>query len=398
MLINLLKKYQSDNILKSIWENVETIAFIVNKACIIQLINPFAEKVLGYKSEDVIGKLQADEFFDKDELLKISRSHIKNFEEKYKNNQCLSALVSEFGEGQEIELTMIRSDGSKFPVVLNIIKTVNKNECYALAANFNATKKITELNSIDNYLLKLLDKEKKINEIRMQYLNIASHEFRTPLSIILSSAFIISKFEKTDEQTQREEQVKHIVSAVNFLRDIINDFLVLNKIEEGQLKIKRANFNSKEHIIETIQELTVILKKGQKITYKHKGKTNLFTDAGAFKHLLINILSNAIKFSPENSEIIVSSKFLNGEYKLAIKDHGFGISDEDQKKLFNPFFRGSNAKQVQGTGLGLHIVQYYLDKMNGKIKVKSKLDSGTTIEISFKDIEESNFPEFDFQK
>lgn len=293
---------------------------------------------------------------------------------------------------------MIKKDGSKFPVILNIIKTTNKNECYALTARFNVAKKNSELNTTDNDLLTLLEKEKKLNEIRKQHLDFASHELRTPLSIIHSSAFIISKLQKSEDQEKREEQVKHIVSAVNFLKDIINDFLTLNKIEEGQLEIKRTNFDSKEHITKTIEELSVILKKGQKITFKHVGPTDLFTDADAFKHLLINILSNAIKFSPENAKIIVSSNFLNGEYKLSIKDHGFGISEEDQKKLFTPFFRGSNVKQVQGTGLGLHIVQYYLDKMNGKIRIKSKLDSGTTVEISFKDVKESTALQSDFKQ
>jgi K+-sensing histidine kinase KdpD len=395
---NIVKQYQANNILHDIWNKGETIALITNNNCVIELLNPFAQKNLGYSSEETIGKMNLDDFFDKEELSIIAKSQIKDFDSEYKKTNCLCALICELGHGHEVELTMIRKDGSKFPVIMNIIKTSNKNACYALTANFNVAKKISELTKIDNDLLNLLKKEKQLNEARRQNLNFASHELRTPLSIILSSAFIISKFEKTEDQEKREEQVKHIVSAVNFLRDIINDFLTLNKIEEGQLEIKRQNFNSEEQISKTISELNVILKKGQKITFKHVGPTNLFTDADAFKHLLINILSNAIKFSPENAKIIVSSKFLEGEYKLSIKDHGFGISEEDQKKLFTPFFRGSNVKQVQGTGLGLHIVQYYLDKMNGKIRIKSKLDSGTTVEISFKDVKESSAKKSDFKK
>lgn len=396
MIENLIKKQQTNNILLNVWNNGETIALISNRDCVIQMINPFAVKNLGYNSEEVVEKMLVDDFFDKDELLTIAKSLINDFDIKYQNEHCLYALITEFGEVHELKLNMIRKNGSKFPVIVNIIKTVTENECYSISANFNVEKKISELSDIDNHLSQLLEKEKKINEIRKQYLNIASHEFRTPLSIILSSAFILSKFEKTEEQEQREEQIKHIVSSVNILRDIINDFLTLSKIEEGNLKINRTNFNSKELITQTIKDLSVILKKGQSITYKHVGEANLFTDANAFKHLLINVLSNAIKFSPENTKIVVSSKFLDGEYKLSIKDHGFGISEEDQKLLFTPFFRGSNAKQIQGTGLGLNIVQYYLDKMNGKIRVKSKIDKGTTIEISFKDVKEGSALDSDF--
>lgn len=398
MLESLINKYQKNDILNNMWDNGETITIVTNKECIVQMINPVAEKNLGYSEHEVNRKMPVNHFFDLNELLIITKSIIKDYDSKYKNEECFFAIISEFNQAHELELNMIRKDGSKFPVIINIFKTNNENACYAITAQLNSGKKSFELSKTDNDLLTLLEKEKKLNALRNQHLNFASHELRTPLSIIHASAFIISKFEKREDQEKREEQIKHIVSAVNFLKDIINDFLTLNKIDEGQLEIRRDNFNSKEHISKIIEDLNVILKKGQEITYKHVGPTNLFTDANAFKHLLVNILSNAIKFSPENAKIIVSSKFSEGEYKLSIKDHGFGISEEDQKKLFIPFFRGSNVKQVQGTGLGLHIVQYYLDKMNGKIRIKSKLDSGTTVEISFKDVKEATAKESDFEK
>jgi len=382
-----IRKKQPKILLENIWNNVETIVFITNQDCIIQLFNPFAEKNLGYTSEEVIGKMFADDFFDKEELRLKAESLIDNFESKYKKEHCLYALVMEFGDGHELELHMVRKDGSKFPVLLNIIRTANNKDHFEITAYVILAKEISELNKIDDHLIKLLEKEKKLNELRTQYLNLASHEFRTPLSVILSSSFIISKYEKTEDQANREEQVHHIVSAVNLLRDIINDFLSLSKIEEGKLKLHKTNFNSKAHIKETVDELSVLLKKGQSIIYRHVGETNLFLDAGLFKHLLINLLSNAIKFSPENTKISVFSKKTDHNYSLIIKDHGCGISKEDQKQLFSPFFRGSNAKKIQGTGLGLHIVRYYLDKMNGTIKIKSKVDLGTTMQIDLNDSE-----------
>jgi len=380
-----VSKKQPRILLENIWNNVETIVFITNQDCVIQLFNPFAEKNLGYTSEEVIGKMFADDFFDKEELKLKAESQIENFESKYKKEHCLYALVMEFGDGHEMELHMVRKDGSKFPVLLNIIRTSSNQDHFEITAYVIVAKEISELNKIENHLIKLLEKEKKLNELRTQYLNLASHEFRTPLSVILSSAFIISKYEKTEDQANREEQVHHIVSSVNLLRDIINDFLSLSKIDEGKLKLHKTNFNSKTHIKETIDELSVLLKKGQSIIYRHVGETNLFLDAGIFKHLLINLLSNSIKFSPEGTKISVFSKKNDHHFSLTIKDHGCGISKEDQKQLFSPFFRGANAKKIQGTGLGLHIVRYYLDKMNGTIKIKSKVDLGTTMQIDLND-------------
>ncbi|SDM13025.1 PAS domain S-box-containing protein [Daejeonella rubra] len=372
-------------ILENIWNNVETIVFITNKECVIQMFNPYAEKNLGYSPDEVIGQMIADDFFDKEELLRKAESQIQDFDSKYKREHCLYALITEFGDGHEMELNMVRKDGSKFSVLLNIFKTAKDNDSFEITAYVFVAKEISELKKIEEHLVKLLEKEKKLNELRTQYLNLASHEFRTPLSVILSSAFIISKFEKSEDQANREEQVRHIVSAVNLLRDIINDFLSLSKIEEGKLRLHKTNFNSKAHIKETIDELSGLLKKGQSIMYRHVGETNLFVDAGIFKHLLINLLSNSIKFSPEDTKISVYSKNIDHKFVLRIKDHGCGISKEDQKQLFSPFFRGSNARQIQGTGLGLHIVRYYLDKMNGTIRVKSKVDLGTTVQIEFSD-------------
>lgn len=386
---NLVENIQKKITLENIWNSMETIVFITNQECIIQLFNPFAEKNLGYSSDEVIGKMFADDFFDKEELLQKAKSQIEDFESKYKKEHCLYALVTEFGDGHEMELHLVHKDGSKFPVLLTINKVSQNTDHYEITAYFTVAKTISEFKKTEDDLLKLLEKEQKLNKLRTQYLSLASHEFRTPLSVILSSAYIISKFEKTEDQADREEQIKHIVSSVNLLRDIINDFLSLSKIEEGKLTLHKTNFNSKAHIKETIDELSGLLKKGQSIIYRHVGETNLFLDAGIFKHLLINLLSNSIKFSPEDTKISVFSKNINHKYSLSIKDHGCGISKEDQQQLFSPFFRGSNAVKIQGTGLGLHIVRYYLDKMNGTIRIKSKVDHGTTMQIEFSDSIES---------
>jgi len=382
---NTIEENHPYTIIENIWNNVETIVLITDKECQIQMFNLYAEKNLGYSSDEVIGKMLADDFFDQEELLRKAESQIEDFNSKYKKKHCLYKFITEVGNGHEMELHMVRKDGSKFPVLLNILKTANNNDSFLLTAYVIVAKEISELKKIEEHLVKLLEKEKKLNELRTQYLNLASHEFRTPLSVILTSAFILSKFEKSEDQAKREEQVRHIVTAVNLLRDIINDFLSLSKIEEGKLRLHKTNFNSKAHIKETIDELSGLLKKGQSIIYRHVGETNLFLDAGIFKHLLINLLSNSIKFSPDDAKISVYSKNIDHNYTLIVKDHGCGISKEDQKQLFSPFFRGSNARQIQGTGLGLHIVRYYLDKMNGTIRVKSKVDLGTTIQIEFSD-------------
>ena len=171
---------------------------------------------------------------------------------------------------------------------------------------------------------------------------------------------------------------------MRMLSDILNDFLSVGKIEEGKIIVKPSELNIKEHIGAIINELTNNKKAGQNIVYSHKGTVTTVLDQGILKHIIMNLLSNAIKFSPENSIIHILSERKDHELLLSIKDKGIGISKEDRKHLFERFFRGGNVTNIQGTGLGLHIVAKYAELMNGAIECKSEIGKGTQFILKFK--------------
>jgi signal transduction histidine kinase len=129
--------------------------------------------------------------------------------------------------------------------------------------------------------------------------------------------------------------------------------------------------------------MTEILKAGQHVNYVHSGNAEVTLDEVLFKNILINLLSNAVKFSGENKPIYISSEQRNNELKFSIKDEGMGISEKDQEHLFQIFYRATNAVNIPGTGLGLHIVAKYVDMMEGKIEIKSELNEGTQINLIF---------------
>ena len=129
--------------------------------------------------------------------------------------------------------------------------------------------------------------------------------------------------------------------------------------------------------------MLAIAKPGQKIVYEHEGDTDIFLDPSLLKNVIINLLSNAIKFSGEDSEIKVNCKAEKDEIRLTIKDNGIGIPGNDQEHLFERFFRAANATNIQGTGLGLHIVGKYIELMKGHIKFNSELEKGTEFIITF---------------
>jgi len=249
-------------------------------------------------------------------------------------------------------------------------------------------KNISELKQAELSLREDLKIEKDLNELKSRFVSMASHEFRTPLSTVLSSAYLIGKYTSEADQSKRDKHLLRIISSVNMLTDILDDFLNLGKIEEGKLQARFSEFNLREMIEMTIDEIKNNLKKDQQISYYHEGDATVFLDATMLKHILMNLISNASKFSPEASSIELKSTQDEGCIKLSVKDNGIGISNEDKKHLMERFFRGANAQNIQGTGLGLSIVSKYVEMMNGNVRFESELDKGTEFTIIFNALNE----------
>ncbi len=232
-------------------------------------------------------------------------------------------------------------------------------------------------------LSKALSKEKDLSDLKSSFVSMASHEFRTPLSTILSSASLLAKYRLTEEQDKRDKHVQRIKSSVFNLNNILNEFLSLGKIEDGRIHAVYTHFDLEALITTQYHEMTDIFKSGQAVHYQHEGEKMVKLDETLFKNILINLLSNAAKFSEENKNIYLKSRVTDKDIQFQIQDEGIGISEHDLKHLSEIFFRGQNAVNIQGTGLGLHIVTKYMEMMNGTISIKSELNKGTTINLSF---------------
>ena len=211
----------------------------------------------------------------------------------------------------------------------------------------------------------------------------ASHEFRTPLSTILSSASLLAKYVKEDEQDKRDKHIDRIKNSVKNLTGILDEFLSIGKIEDGRVELRYTSFNVKEFVTALCTELASLVKSGQQIEYTHTGPEIVELDESLLRNILFNLLSNAIKFSSENNLIRVMTANDPELFELIVADSGIGISEADQQHLFERFFRAANATNIQGTGLGLHIVARYAELMNGVISFESELEKGTTIRIKF---------------
>jgi PAS domain S-box-containing protein len=241
---------------------------------------------------------------------------------------------------------------------------------------------LQELERSQEELNKALNKEKELNEIKSRFVSMASHEFRTPLSTILSSAHLLSRYTTTGDQDKRDKHIKRTKDAVRHLNTLLEDFLSVGKLEEGKIGVEPAPFALRELLEEVTEEMQSLAKPGQSIHWLYAGGQVINSDVRLVKNILINLLSNAIKFSEEGASILVQAESLpGGGVAISVLDKGIGISAEDQQHLFSSFFRGANAINIEGTGLGLHIVRRYLDLLEGSIRLESTLGEGTRVTI-----------------
>ncbi|MRG45330.1 PAS domain S-box protein [Chitinophaga sp. SYP-B3965] len=372
---------------------------VTNKEGQIVLINDFALEQFGYEREELL--------MQKIEILTPPRIHHRHVghRERYNDNPQSRPM------GIGLDLFAVKKDGTEFPVEISLSYYQNEEGAFVIAYVNNITErkkseeKIEKLNNeleqmveertqqLRNALEELeaskaeltvaFDKERELSELKSRFVSMASHEFRTPLSTILSSVFLLKQYEGEDDQPKRNKHIQRIVNSVTLLTDILNDFLSVGKIEEGKIQIRNSNFDVREHVGNVIQEMQGVIKASQDIAYQHAGRPEVFLDPSLLKHIVMNLLGNAIKFSNDDGVISIYTASEKEQFKLVVKDNGIGMSQEDQQHLFERFYRGANVSNIQGTGLGLSIVSKYAELMNGQISCESELEKGTTFTIIF---------------
>jgi len=240
---------------------------------------------------------------------------------------------------------------------------------------------LQKLEQSQQELSEALDKEKQLNEIKSRFVSMASHEFRTPLTTVLSSASLLSKYTTTDDQPKRDRHIERIKSSVDHLNDILEDFLSLGKLNEGKVEAKNESISLADVVSDVAESMKGIARKGQQININAEKDLVIDTDKKLLRNILINLISNAMKFSEEEKNIAISLARQKDDVCISIQDEGIGISENDLEHLFSSFFRGANVTNIQGTGLGLHIVKRYADLLGGRVEVNSQLQKGTTVSL-----------------
>jgi PAS domain S-box-containing protein len=395
--------------------NYATIGIIVtDEKGVINNFNKQAENDFGYTKEEVTGK----------PIEILIPPSLKTKHEQYRQGYYKNPSPRAMGHGRD--LFGQRKDGSVFPVEVSLSNYTINNKLFVIAfviditvrkeqesmvvkqkeeleritaqikqLNTSLEKKVDDRTKMLKETLTALEKskhelsdalkaEKDLGELKSRFVSMASHEFKTPLSTILSSAYLLEKYNDLNEPAKRSKHITRIKNAVNDMKLILDDFLSLDKLDEGLIKVDVTSVNAEtifREIEAIISEMQVNSKPGQTIEFTHTGNNDIFIDERLLKNICVNLISNAIKFSPENSIIKIACIISENDFSLSIKDNGIGISEEDKQHLFERFFRAKNAFNIQGTGLGLHIVGKYLELMNGTIEIESGLNKGSVFTI-----------------
>jgi len=378
---------------------------ISNREGHIVLANPASENQFGYESGELIGKCIED----------LVPRNIVGIHSKHRHHYMENPHTRTMGKG--MDLYARRKDDSVFPVEISLSHLATSDGHFVMSFIVDITERkrhekelqtahnqiiklneelekrvqdrtielanaITELARSKEEVVKALSKEKDLNELKSRFVTTASHEFRTPLTAILSSVSLIGRYSTMEDLEKRNKHIDKIKASVSTLTEILNNFLSLGKLEEGQVQSHPVSFLLDEFLYDLVEDGKALLKSGQSIQYKHLGgETSLVLDKQLLKNILLNLLSNAIKYSPEERPIDIISENTGTVLVVNVKDQGIGISQDDQQHLFQRFFRAKNAENIQGTGLGLNIVTKYAELMNGKISLQSELGKGSTFSV-----------------
>jgi two-component system sensor kinase FixL len=340
--------------------------FLIDPEGRVKSWNKGAEQIKGYTESEIIGQPISIFYTDEDNRL---GEPVRNLQR-----------ALEQGRYESVGLRK-RKDGSVF--FADVVFTPIYDDRNTLKGFAKITRDITEQKKVEEDMMNTLRREKDLNEMKSRFVTIASHEFKTPLSVILSSVSLIEKYPDADQQDKRLKHIHRIKSNVNNLRQILNDFLSLEKLEGGIIRNCPVETDLVQVTGEAIQDMENSLKEGQQIDLHTEGTPRLIpVDIQLLRNILNNLLSNAIKYSPASIIVDCVLSYQPATVDIRIRDRGIGIPPEEQEHLFERFFRASNSTGISGTGLGLSIVKRWLDLMGGRIHVSSAPGEGSTFTVT----------------
>ncbi|MEZ7890835.1 MAG: PAS domain-containing sensor histidine kinase [Candidatus Wallbacteria bacterium] len=358
----LIKKSEQQQ--KAILNNITDIAWLKDFDGHYIMVNEAFEKAFGVKNEHLTGKTSLEIFMAEEAM-----HHVEDHEQVVKTG---NSIVKE----ERFEFY----DRSRRIFEVSIVPIYNhKSE---IIGTTGIAHDITERKKVEEQLVSALQKEKELNLMKATFLETVSHEFRTPLSVILLSSEMMEQYSEKMTFEKKETHVKKIRESVNKMTALLDDVLMLTKNEAKKMVFKPAPVNLRNLCESIYSDISLINKNGCVINFNYadelKKSETILADESLLRYIITNLLNNAAKYSPVDGRVnfeVNSSE--DGKLVILIKDNGIGIPEEDMPILFETFHRARNVGGIKGTGIGLSIVKRCVELHGGSIKVNSKVNSGS---------------------
>lgn len=359
---------EAKNMYRFLADNTADLICVHGLDTTFQYVSPSSTKLIGYTPEELVGTSPLDYAFP--EEIKYLKNSLTDFIDEKVDDSTTARFRTKSGEyiWLETKANLIRQRG--------------------IVVGFQTSSRdITERKKAEMVLENTLNQERELNELRTNLVSTISHEFRTPMTTIRTSAELIGMYlenQKIEKAPLLQKRVSIITEEIDRIVDLMEAVLTISKEDSGKTNFNPELFDLKDLCCNLIEINYDNQNSKQKIVFDFDDERFMvYADVKLMEYSILNILNNAVKYSKGFGDIIFNIKKIDDNIQLEIRDFGIGIPEEEQSKLFNTFFRASNTNGYQGTGLGLYIVKTFTEKNSGTIKLESTLGEGTQVTFQF---------------
>ncbi len=357
---------ESEKNYRNVVDNIKEVIFQTDAAGLWTFLNPAWQEITGFSLKESLG---------------VNFLDYVHPDDRERNAKLFKPLINREKEYCRHTIRYLTKDGGfKW---IEVFARLTLDEYGNIIGTSGTLNDVTGRHKAEEEIKQSLEKEMELNELKSRFVSTISHEFRTPLTSILASSELLQRYNSKWSDEKKIEALKRIEKSVLYMNEMINDVLTLSRAETGKLIFKPAKVEITRIAKNILEEVRLIASPAHKFNIDFSNDAiEAVIDEKLIRHVINNLLSNAVKYSPHGGNIYFSLHRIPGRLEIVIRDEGIGISEEDQKKLFQPFFRGTNIENISGTGLGLSILQRAVQLHNGTIELHSSLNKGTTVKVN----------------
>jgi PAS domain S-box-containing protein len=347
---------------RKVVENVNE-GILVTAGGRILYANPRALELTGL-DDDTAKSKPFIEFIHPDDRERVLGNHLRRLKGEPVENHYQFRVIHRTGEARWLEISAVVFEWQNVPATLNFLIDV------------------TERRQIEQDMRAALARERELSELKSRFVAVASHEFRTPLAAILSSIELLDDYGARLPEEERKEIVGLVKTAVARMNKMVDQVLLTSRLESGKFAFEPAPRNVAELLVQVAAEMDQAHPQSARIAMRCEGiEQSRLVDAKLVSHILVNLLGNALKYSPPDSAVTCTATADGERLHLSVTDRGIGIPAADLPRLFESFHRGTNVGNIQGTGIGLHIVKECVELHRGSIEVESTAGAGATFHV-----------------